>query len=435
MLAPYLLCVLSYRIIYLVVALQYRMKKFFIYIVASTILSFLVMTPLFAQVSPVAFYSMDDCSLNDDVGGFDGFIFGNLCACGASSNGLEFSGNEIGDFNPGLTDVFGSDYTISFYASFNQTVTQSMDILSIAETCNSDTALLIRYLPEFSLIRIRFSDNADNRIDLSAEIEQPGCLSHIVFTVEGSIGRIYINGVLMDEQSGRSPFTFNPPDGIDLRLADSPCNDIPIGGDTRFAGVIDELIVYDRALILREIRALDIRPNQILLNDTTIFEGQSIVLNTGQICTDMFTWSPTDVLSDPSITEPVASPALGTNVFTLTIDDNNCMISDDVVINVVDRDVVSCSDLVLPNTFTPNGDGINDDFGISNPFLIDQLISFEIFDKWGGRIFQTNDVSGAWNGRRLDSGIEVGNSSYVYKVSYTCEGNTEVVTGVVNVLR
>ena len=111
------------------------------------------------------------------------------------------------------------------------------------------------------------------------------------------------------------------------------------------------------------------------------------------------------------------------------------MFTDDVIINVVDRDIVSCSDLLLPNTFTPNGDGINDNFGISNPFLIEQLISFEIFDKWGGRLFQTNDITGTWDGRRLDSGVEVGNSSYVYRVSYICEGNNELITGVVNVLR
>lgn len=411
------------------------MKKGYIYILGSAILAIMAISPLFSQVNPVAFYSMDDCSLNDNLGVFDGFVFGNLCTCGASSNGLEFSGNQIGDFSPGLTDVFGSDYSISFYASFDQSVTQSMDILSIAESCNNDTAMLIRYLPDFSLIRIRFADNAENRIDLSGEIQQAGCLNYIVYTVEGSIGRLYINGELMDEQAGRSAFTFNPPDGVDLRLADSPCNDLPIGGDTRFAGVIDELRIFDTALSLREIISQDVRPNQLLINDTTIFEGQSIVLNTGQLCTDMFTWSPTLGLDDPSSAEPVASPPLGTNIYTLTIDDDDCNFIDDVVINVVDRDIVSCSDLLLPNTFTPNGDGVNDNFGISNPFLIEQLISFEIFDKWGGRLFQTNEITGTWDGRRLDSGIEVGNSSYVYRVSYICEGNNELVTGVVNVLR
>ena len=411
------------------------MKKGFIYILGYSILYIMAISPLFSQVNPVAFYSMDDCSLNDDLGVFDGFIFGNLCTCGASSSGLEFSGNEIGDFSPGLTDVFGSDYTIGFYASFDQTVTQSMDILSIAETCNNDTAMLIRYIPDFNAIRIRFSDNAENRIDLSGEIEQAGCLNYIVFSIEGGTGRLYINGDLMDEQLGRSLFTFNPPDGVDLRLADSPCNDIAIGGDTRFAGVIDELRVYDTALSLREIVSQDVRPNQLLINDTTLFEGQSIVLNTGQLCTDLFSWSPTVGLDDPSVIEPIATPPLGTNIYTLTIDDDECMFTDDVIINVVDRDIVSCSDLLLPNTFTPNGDGINDNFGISNPFLIEQLISFEIFDKWGGRLFQTNDITGTWDGRRLDSGVEVGNSSYVYRVSYICEGNNELITGVVNVLR
>ena len=319
------------------------MKKGFIYILGYSILYIMAISPLFSQVNPIAFYSMDDCSLNDDLGVFDGFVFGNLCTCGASSSGLEFSGNEIGDFSPGLTDVFGSDYTISFYASFDQTVTQSMDILSIAETCNSDTALLIRYIPDFNAMRIRFSDNVmtgTNRIDLDAEIEQPGCLNYIVYSVEGSIGRLYVNNNLMDEQAASASFSFNPPEGIDLRLADSPCTDIAVGGDTRFAGVIDELRVYDNALSLREIESQDVRPNQLLINDTTIFEGESIVLNTGQLCTDMFTWSPTVGLDDPSVLEPVASPPLGSNIYTLTTDDDDCMFTDDVVINVVDLSLI-----------------------------------------------------------------------------------------------
>ncbi len=389
----------------------------------------------FGQLGLTAYYPLDDCSLDDQVGGFDGFILGNLCTCGALSNGLELNGNNFGDFNIGLNSVFEEDYTISFYASFDMSVTMSMDIFSLAKTCNNDTALLIRYIPDFNLLRIRFSDSPDNRIELSATIDNPQCWNYIALSVERSTGTLYINNSLADEQSAISDFSFDPPNDVNFALGDSPCVGIPIAGDTRFTGRIDELSIYNRALTRREIQQEDFRPDQLLIGDTTIFVGEPILLPTGQICSSDFVWSPTTGLSDPNSPTPTANPPLGSTTYTLTINDGACVSTDDVTINVVSREQVQCSDLALPNTFTPNGDGINDLFGISNQFLIDELISFEIFDKWGGRVFLTTMANGLWNGERLDNQIEVGNSSYVYKVSYICEGETNVKSGVVNVLR
>ncbi len=388
-----------------------------------------------SQVNMVAHYAMDDCSLNDELRNFDGFIFGNLCSCGAFSNGLQLNGNEVGDFSEGLSSVFQSDYTLSFYASFDESVNRSMDIFSLTASCNSDTALLIRYVPDFNLFRVRFSDSPDNRIELSAIIENPSCMNYIALAIESGTGRLYINNVLSDEQSAISAFSFSPVAGVNFTLSDSPCNDIPIGGDVRFSGRIDELKIYDGALSLRDIRSQDLKPNQIILGDTTIFEGESVVLRTGQFCTDMFSWSPDTGLTDPTASQPIAIPPLGTTTYMLSINDGSCVATDEVSVNVVNREQLTCADLILPNTFTPNGDGVNDFFGLSNSFLVDELISFEIFDKWGGRIFQTNTIDAGWNGRRLDNQVDVGNSSYVYKVSYNCGGEKYVVTGVVNVLR
>lgn len=57
--------------------------------------------------------------------------------------------------------------------------------------------------------------------------------------------------------------------------------------------------------------------------------------------------------------------------------------------------------VVAPNSFTPNGDGINDDFlpgGIGiNPDP--SKYTFYVFDRWGNLIFETHDINEAWDGK------------------------------------
>ena len=51
----------------------------------------------------------------------------------------------------------------------------------------------------------------------------------------------------------------------------------------------------------------------------------------------------------------------------------------------------------IANSFTPNGDGINDKFA---PTLMGvKEYDFQIFNRWGQLVFHTTDPKGAWDGR------------------------------------
>lgn len=63
--------------------------------------------------------------------------------------------------------------------------------------------------------------------------------------------------------------------------------------------------------------------------------------------------------------------------------------------------------IVIPNTFTPNGDGVNDLLTV----LIDNSVrikSFKVFNKWGEVIFTTTDVYNYWDGTRRGEPLPVG---------------------------
>jgi gliding motility-associated-like protein len=69
--------------------------------------------------------------------------------------------------------------------------------------------------------------------------------------------------------------------------------------------------------------------------------------------------------------------------------------------------------LWIPNSFSPNNDGINDGFGVIGTNIVSYHI--EIFNKWGERIFETNDLKKSWNGKY--KGIVVPDGVYIYLVS------------------
>ena len=70
--------------------------------------------------------------------------------------------------------------------------------------------------------------------------------------------------------------------------------------------------------------------------------------------------------------------------------------------------------LYVPNAFTPNGDGINDEFiPLGNDVELTDY-TFDIFNRWGELLFQTNTLSSGWNG--TFKGKEVPNGSYVWKI-------------------
>jgi len=63
-----------------------------------------------------------------------------------------------------------------------------------------------------------------------------------------------------------------------------------------------------------------------------------------------------------------------------------------------------CNKLYLPNAFTPNGDGLNDDFGPVGEFNLESY-EINIFDRWGKLVFNSTDVLKHWNGKDLDGDV------------------------------
>jgi gliding motility-associated-like protein len=99
---------------------------------------------------------------------------------------------------------------------------------------------------------------------------------------------------------------------------------------------------------------------------------------------------------------------LGSYTVTLIVTDGVCSDTVTVVIEVFGE-----SSILIPNVFTPNGDGSNDFFSVFGENLIE--VKGEIFNRWGQKMFAWDNVNGKWDGRTL-SGNEVPDGTYFYVI-------------------
>lgn len=108
----------------------------------------------------------------------------------------------------------------------------------------------------------------------------------------------------------------------------------------------------------------------------------------------------------------------------------------DPITGCFNRDVVFVGDcpvaIWIPNTFSPNRDGINDVFLPHLSYVTDYEL--KVFDRWGHQIFTTINPNVGWDG--TDQGILVPSGVYVYSLSFFSDVlGRETLTGSVSLMR
>lgn len=92
--------------------------------------------------------------------------------------------------------------------------------------------------------------------------------------------------------------------------------------------------------------------------------------------------------------------------------------------------LINNHDYVVPNVFTPNGDGINDEFGVFGEGISN--VRMEIYNRWGNRIYTSNSI---WDGRSI-SGENAASGVYFYLLSFDQIGReTQKLQGEISLLR
>ncbi|WP_172798081.1 gliding motility-associated C-terminal domain-containing protein [Pontibacter akesuensis] len=134
-----------------------------------------------------------------------------------------------------------------------------------------------------------------------------------------------------------------------------------------------------------------------------------------------YSWSPALGLDNPTSATPTATPEQTTR-YTLTVkNEEGCQDTTSVVVTV--RQL-----LVIPNAFSPNGDGVNDTWEIENiEYFPDAKV--EIYNRWGTLVYERTNYRGEWNGTYRNAPLPV--STYFYLI--TIPGKSKF-TGYLNIV-
>ncbi len=158
--------------------------------------------------------------------------------------------------------------------------------------------------------------------------------------------------------------------------------------------------------------------------DTLFSTGGAVQLNinSNRLLTEIaeIEWSPTDFLNCRDCLDPFAKPD-STAFYEITVIDTAGCEGKTGVWVIVKRPEPEL--IFLPNIFSPNFDGDNDEWAPRFSANI-ELVEFAIFDRWGALVFRSENVDdgwdGTWKGRNLDNG------AYSFFVKYRANGLPEV---------
>jgi gliding motility-associated-like protein len=142
-----------------------------------------------------------------------------------------------------------------------------------------------------------------------------------------------------------------------------------------------------------------------------------------------YVWTPAAGLSNPLSSDPVASIDSTTTFIVKGTGSNGCYAFDTLTVKVT---ATGANTFVVPNAFTPNGDGHNDCFGVTRWGDV-QLEEMVIFNRWGQRVFGTRNPSDCWDGTYGGKPQPAGAYPYVIRAHTFCGEITK--TGLVMLIR
>lgn len=150
------------------------------------------------------------------------------------------------------------------------------------------------------------------------------------------------------------------------------------------------------------------KPN---LDDQSInCAGSDLYLDAGNPGS-IYTWSTGE-------TEQVIKPAKS-GLYKVKVENDYCFVRDSSYVTIEEG-----HDYSMPNAFTPNGDGDNDAFCLKGWKHCNQTFKIMIFDRWGEKVFESDDPDFCWNGYYNDKLLSA--DVYIYHLTSTFVGDKQI---------
>ncbi|MDN3549173.1 PKD-like domain-containing protein [Mucilaginibacter aquaedulcis] len=136
-----------------------------------------------------------------------------------------------------------------------------------------------------------------------------------------------------------------------------------------------------------------------------------------------YLWTPNIGISDNKIKNPIITGEAD-RIYTLKVTNNHGCTSQDILL------VKVSPNLTIPNTFTPNGDGINDYWEIKGLVAYQQAV-IDIFNRYGTKLYHSLGYSQPWDGTYNGQALSPGTYYYIINTKV----NNQILSGPITILR
>ena len=350
-----------------------------------------------------------------------------------------------GDYTVMMRDGNGCKLTTPFTITdpLPPVINAAVQHIPCLDTCTGAISITVTGNSEYSFLWLDDSSTAASRADLCPGLyylevtDSNGCIFHDTIEVLDNFNMsVSISDALNTcpgscsgsatalASGGNAPYTYLWSNGEATATASSLCE----GTFLVIATDADGCTSMDSVEISRQHSFDSIH---VWADDTTVFLGHNTTLHVSPIPMGSYWWSPSTQVSNPSSSSPTATPE-DTTWYVVTVTDSiGCKYQDSVKISCIS---VNCGkpNIHIPNAFTPNGDGKNDQLCFRGEWISDFHIV--IFTRWGEKVYESGDINECWDGRFRDNWCMPG--VYVYHCTITCaDGQHSQFKGDVTLIR
>jgi gliding motility-associated-like protein len=406
-----------------------------------------------------------NANANDETGnGNDGTVNGaNLTTdrFGKANSAYKFDGNSYISVSPNQFKNQSYSYAIWVYLDKNLTGIEFMTMISIGGQKNRQLFQVGSYnnlsgYPQGFQGGGDSDKNGDMTSNSTGQIPNSGKWYHVVLVRDQISVRLYVDGNLMPNQitynisyltngtnakySEPSYFTIGAQTDYDL-------SGLYKGYWTFIKGILDDIHIYNRPLTAAEVKALydGNSPQNVTIstNKAAPCGGDKITFTAnGATNTSKYQWKVDGVNQGTNSKIFVYNSVNKTADYQVKIsvevtDEDPCFpqkpVTIDKTVNVkfcTTPTANANNNILIPNAFSPNGDGTNDTWEIFNPASGNADLIVEIYNRWGELIFYSKGYSVPWDGTYKDKPVPEGTYAYIVRV----DDNT-VLRGVILVVR
>lgn len=193
---------------------------------------------------------------------------------------------------------------------------------------------------------------------------------------------------------------------VDTSICSGFSYTLPNGTNVRQSGIYTDTLTNTfgcDSIVLTNLWVKDSLRNLFLGNDTSICDGDKLLLNPG-LNGVKYLWQNGSAQHTFTVDKE--------GVYYVEISDACTSLSDTIHVSTGD---CSCT-FYIPNAFSPNNDGYNDIFKPIVKCAYFKQYSFLIYDRWGELLFQSNDTDLGWDG--IFKNQEQAMDNYLWSLSY-----------------